>query len=75
MHEGYLSLEDADDQQSNFAAKLKNLDKGKKQLKKCFLQNNLGLFFRAREKLLNNFKSRLFSKKKKNFKKKFKNIN
>ena len=46
MHEGYLSLEDADDQQSNFAAKLKNLDKGKKQLKKCFLQNNLGLFFR-----------------------------
>ena len=33
-------------QQSNFAAKVKNLDKGKKQLKRAFLDNN--------------FKSRLF---------------
>ena len=34
INEGYLSLKDADDEQSNFAAKLKNLDKVKKQLKK-----------------------------------------
>ena len=27
IHEGHLSLEDADDEQSNFAAKLKNLYK------------------------------------------------
>ena len=27
IHEGHLSLEDADDKQSNFAAKLKNLYK------------------------------------------------
>ena len=45
---------------SNFAAKLKNLDKGKKNEKEFFL-NNLGLFFSARGKVLKNFKSRLFS--------------
>ena len=37
IHEGNSSLRDADDAQSIFAAKIKNLDKGKKQLKKgCF---------------------------------------
>ena len=37
IHEGNSSLRDADDVQSIFAAKIKNLDKGKKQLKKgCF---------------------------------------
>ena len=30
----YLPLEDADDEQSNFAAKLKNLDKSKETIKK-----------------------------------------
>ena len=60
IHEGNLSLEDADDEQRNFSAILKNLDKGKKQLKNNFL-SNLGLLFNAREKVLNNFKSRLFS--------------
>ena len=29
IHEGYLSLKDADDKRSNFAAKVQNLDKGK----------------------------------------------
>ena len=38
MHEGYLSLEDPDDKQSNFAAKLKNIDRDKKQLKNSFLK-------------------------------------
>ena len=60
IHEGHLSLEDANDEQSNFAAKIKNLDKGKKTFKKdiknlkTFL-NNLGLLFSAREKVLINF--------------------
>ena len=36
IHEGYQSLDDADDEQSNFAAKLNSLDKGKKQLKNSF---------------------------------------
>ena len=30
IHEGYSSLEDGDEERSNFATKLKNLDKGKK---------------------------------------------
>ena len=29
IHEGYLSLKDVYDEQSNFATKLKSLDKGK----------------------------------------------
>ena len=34
IHEGYLSLEDADDEQCNLVAKLNNLDKGTRELKK-----------------------------------------
>ena len=34
IHERYLSLNDADDKQSNFARELKNGNKGKKQFKK-----------------------------------------
>ena len=33
-HEGYLSLQDADDKLRNFAAKLKNLDKGNETIEK-----------------------------------------
>ena len=47
-----------DDEQSNFAAKLKNLDKYKKAIERESLLNNLELFFSAKEKVLNNFKSR-----------------
>ena len=59
IHEGHLSLKDADDEQSNFAAQIKNLGKGKKKKKieKEFFKNNLGLSFSARENVLNNFKS------------------
>ena len=60
IHEGHLLLKDSNDEESNFAAKIKNLDKGKKQLKKNFFKNNLGLLFSARKKFLNNIKSRLF---------------
>ena len=55
IHKWYLSLEGADDVQSNFVTKLKiKKIKGKKLLKKSFL-NNLGLFFSANENVLNNF--------------------
>ena len=47
-NEGYLLLKDANNKQINFATELKNSD------------NNLGLFFNAREKVLNNFQSTLF---------------
>ena len=58
IDEGHLSLKDADDGQINFAAKIKNLDKGKKAIEKKL--NNLGLLFSAKKNVLNNFKSRLF---------------
>ena len=32
IHEGYLSLEDADNKQSNFTTELKNFDKGIKTI-------------------------------------------
>ena len=55
INKWYLSLEGADDVQSNFVTKLKiKKIKGKKLLKKSFL-NNLGLFFSANENVLNNF--------------------
>ena len=38
IHEGPLSLKDADNEQINFVDKLKNLDKGRKQLKKSFFK-------------------------------------
>ena len=41
----YLPLNYGDDEQTNFVATVKNLDKSKKkQLKKNFFLNNLGLF-------------------------------
>ena len=59
FYEGHWSLKDADDKQSNFTAKIKNLDKGKNNWQKDFL-NNLGLLFSERKNVLKNFKSRLF---------------
>ena len=38
IHEGHLSLKDADDEQRIFAAKIKNLDKVKIQLNKTFFK-------------------------------------
>ena len=52
-------MKDGDDEQSNFAAKLKNLDKGKKYIEKEFFLNNLRLLFSAREKVFINIQSRL----------------
>ena len=62
IHEGILSLIDADNEQNNFAAKLKNLVKDK-IIEREFFLINLGLLFSARGKVLNNSKSRLFPKK------------
>ena len=61
LHEGYLSLEYVDDEESNFAIELKSFDKGIKAVeRKFFFLNNLRLLFRVREKVLHRFKSRLF---------------
>ena len=45
-----------DDGQSDFAAKLKNLDKYKTAIERESLLNNLELFFSAKEKVLNTLK-------------------
>ena len=38
INEGHLSLENSDDDQSNFAAKLKSLDEGKNTIEKWFFK-------------------------------------
>ena len=60
IREGYLSLKDVDDYQKKFANKLKSIDKGIKSTDKKLFLSKIELFFTAREKVLNNFKNRLF---------------
>ena len=55
-----LALGEADNEQSKLVNELKNVDKGIKQVKKRYFLNSLGLIPGAREKILNNFKSRIF---------------
>ena len=55
-----MSLKNVDDEQSKFANKLKNIDKGIKSVGKKLFLSNIGLFFTAREKVINKFKKRLF---------------
>ena len=45
VHEQHLSLEDADERQSNFATKVNNLDNGKKQFKKSFFKKDFSHLF------------------------------
>lgn len=52
IHEGYLSLEDPDNKQSNFSIELKKFDKGIKKLEKTPFLNNLELFLVQEKKLL-----------------------
>ena len=50
IHEGYLSSKDADDEQSKFANKLNNIDKGIKSVeKKLFLNNHRIIFYCKRK--------------------------
>ena len=59
IHEGYLSLKNVDDEQSKFANKWKNIVKGVKSVEKKLFLSNIGLFFSARQSILNNFRDRL----------------
>ena len=59
IHEGYLSLENVIF--SKVILLLKNI---KKHLKKNRILSKLGLFFSAREEVLNSFKSKMFPIKK-----------
>ena len=41
IHDGYLSLQDADNEQNNFATELKNFVKGTKAIEKKYFLNEL----------------------------------
>ena len=52
MHERYLSLKDADNEQSTFANEIMNLDKGVQPVGRSIFFNTVGLCLSAREKVL-----------------------
>ena len=58
-----MSLEDADEEQIQVVSVLKDAGKAKLPVGKRSFLNNAGLFLRAREKILNNFKSKIFPTK------------
>ena len=60
IHEGHLPIEGADNKQINFANELKHFDNDTKTIDKRSFLNNLRQLFGPREKVLKNFKSRLF---------------
>ena len=60
VHKESLSLEDADKKQSQLVNKLKGTGKGKILFEKGSFLKNVVLFIGAREKILNNFKSKIY---------------
>ena len=63
MYESNLTLEHAEKKQSELSNKLSCVNRGKIPVEKRSLLNNAGLFLSAREKILNNFKSKIFPAK------------
>ena len=59
-----MSLEVADEEQSKLVSKLSDIARGKIPVEKKSFLNNVILFLSAREKILNNFRSNIFSTKK-----------
>ena len=59
-HKKYLSLENNNLKQSNFATELKNFEKGKKTLEKKYFLDNLVSLTSARKKFLIALKSDCF---------------
>ena len=58
-----MSLEGADEEQIQVVSVLKDTGKAKLPVGKRSFLKNAGLFLRAREKILNNFKSKIFPTK------------
>ena len=63
IHEEDLSLKDADEEQIQIANELKYIGKGKMSVEKRSFLKNVGLLLSAREKILHNFKSKIFPTK------------
>ena len=59
-----MSLEVADEEQSKLVSKLSDIARGKIPVEKRSFLNNVVLFLSGREKILNNFRSNIFSTKK-----------
>ena len=59
-----MSLEVADEEQSKLVSKLSDIARGKIPVEKKSFLNNVILFLSAREKILNDFRSNIFSTKK-----------
>ena len=60
LYKGNLLLEDADDEHIQLTNELKDIGKGKKPSEKRSSLKNAGLLISAIEKILNNFKGKLF---------------
>ena len=60
IYKGNLSVKDTDEEQSNLISILKDINSGVKPVEKRSFLNNIGLFLIAREKILNNFRSKIF---------------
>ena len=63
IHEGNLTLKDADEEQSKLASILKDLNRDVKPIEKISFLYNIGFFLSEREKIVNNFRSKKFSVK------------
>ena len=60
IFEGNLSFKGADEEQSKLVNELKDEGKGKIPIEKRSFLNNVILFLGGREKILNNFKNKIF---------------
>ena len=58
-----MSLEDAEEEQNRLVYNLKNMDNDKIPVERKIFLNNAELFVNAREKVINNFKSRILPMK------------
>ena len=63
IQEGNLTLKDADEEQSELVNILKDLNRGVKPVEKRSFLDNIGLLLSEREKIVNNFRSKIFSVK------------
>ena len=60
IYKNNLSIENADNEQSNLFKRLSNLNKGRKSSEKISFLKNVKMLLKAREDVLNSFKSNLF---------------
>ena len=60
IYANVLSIENADNEQSNLFKELSDLNKGGKQIEKITFAENIGILLETRENVLNSFNSNVF---------------